>query len=392
MAWAEKRPNGRYRAAWRDQNGNPQFSRSIYLTRRAAEQAGWDEEDRARRRVPTHGDGLTWSQWSTSWLPARERAVSRSTFASDRYRVATYLMPYWGTVRLPSITTRDVKVWVAELVTQHPVPTVHKALWLFSASLRDAVELEHIDHNPCHGVKPPRADDWHERFFTPEEIDAVCRWLNPPYGTAVRLLCETGLRFGELAGLHWQHVELAAHRIEVSVAWSRAGRVMTPTKGRNRRSVPISALAEDLLRRLPRTSTSCGRTHEGTAACRSGLVLPGPQGAPLDSRNARTRHWLPALKLAGLDHARQHDLRHTFASWAVQAGVPLSDVAEALGHSDSYVTRRYAHLAGSHLGRIRTALDGMREHDVRIDEPPAPDLPPVIDLSEQRSQRRARNH
>jgi hypothetical protein len=69
------------------------------------------------------------------------------------------------------------------------------------------------------------------------------------------------------------------------------------------------------------------------------------------------RHWARALADAGIDHARQHDLRHSFASWLVQAGRPLHEIAEVLGQTDVSVTRRYAHLANTHLDAVRDVLE-----------------------------------
>lgn len=61
------------------------------------------------------------------------------------------------------------------------------------------------------------------------------------------------------------------------------------------------------------------------------------------------KHWDEARIACGLEHIRWHDLRHTCASWLVQAGVPLHTVSEVLGHTSMAVTRRYAHLAPDHL-------------------------------------------
>jgi len=68
---------------------------------------------------------------------------------------------------------------------------------------------------------------------------------------------------------------------------------------------------------------------------------------PIGERTLR-KQWTQARKATGID-CRWHDLRHTCASWLVQAGVPLHTVAELLGHSSTALTKRYAHLAPQHL-------------------------------------------
>lgn len=377
MAWAERRSNGNWRGAWRTREGRTRYTSAIYLTRKAAEAVAWEAERDARSTPDAYDPNLTWGGWAERWLPLREQQVSHGTRANDRVHLKR-LHAEWDRTKLTAISGLSVQDWVARMQRERVGPgSLRKIVTLFSASLSAAVEARLLSANPCHGVKLPRPPEGAEQFFTPEEIDAIMAWLNEPYRSAVGLMAETGLRFGELAGLHWQHVDRLHAQLQVVVSWSRDGTVMTPTKGRKRRWVPLSTRALALLDAIPRSAlTECGQIHEGTVACRSGLVLPSPHGLPLNGRNMRERHWLPALRGVGLSPARQHDLRHTFASWMAQAGIPLSDIAEALGHSDAYVTRRYAHLAGSHLGRIRTALDGLRAPLAEVRELPRSEVAP----------------
>jgi integrase len=78
----------------------------------------------------------------------------------------------------------------------------------------------------------------------------------------------------------------------------------------------------------------------------------------MNAHNMLQRHWAPALARAGLDHARQHDLRHTTASWLAQDGRSMTEIAAILGHSETTVTARYAHLAGTHMDAVRLSLEG----------------------------------
>ncbi|HET6915951.1 MAG TPA: tyrosine-type recombinase/integrase, partial [Acidimicrobiales bacterium] len=136
-------------------------------------------------------------------------------------------------------------------------------------------------------------------------------------------------------------------------------RVKPYPKGRRKRRVPMPSWVAEALIRYPSDAKACGLDHERPSRCRSDLVLRGPLGAPLDARNMLRRHWAPALRRAGLDHARQHDLRHTTASWLIQAGCSLTEVAAILGHTETAVTARYAHLAGTHMDKVRRVLEGV---------------------------------
>jgi integrase len=102
---------------------------------------------------------------------------------------------------------------------------------------------------------------------------------------------------------------------------------------------------------------SCGLEHaRGGAKCRSGLVLTGRLGGPLNGKNFGRRQWGDACEAAGVGDARLHDLRHTFASWLVQDGVPLQEVQRLLGHASIVTTQRYSHLGTSQHDRVLAAL------------------------------------
>jgi len=75
----------------------------------------------------------------------------------------------------------------------------------------------------------------------------------------------------------------------------------------------------------------------------------------------RNRHWLPALKALGLDHGRQHDLRHTFCTWLADAGVSMDDIALLVGHSSTWVTQRYRHRAPTYGDKALAALNDVAD-------------------------------
>jgi integrase len=145
---------------------------------------------------------------------------------------------------------------------------------------------------------------------------------------------QTGMRRGEVFALAWQNVDLAVGRITVLGATAKSG--MT-------RHIPLNSEALATLR-CWRDMTDYER-GSGHNRPHMGLVFPGRSGALLN--NVR-RSWEGARKAAGITRFRWHDLRHTFASKLVIAGVDLNTVRELLGHSDYKMTLRYAHLAPEH--------------------------------------------
>ena len=113
----------------------------------------------------------------------------------------------------------------------------------------------------------------------------------------------------------------------------------------SRRRVPLPARAAEVLEQIPRRLDTR-------------LVFPGSRGAHIDLRNWRKREWKPALEAAGLPRARRpYDLRHSFASWALAAGVPAYDVARYMGTSVRMLDLTYGHLVKGSEAVAKSRLD-----------------------------------
>lgn len=370
MPWAELLPNGNWRACWRDELGrkrsatrDPRFGTVLTSQAKALRAAGEQEAQARRGERGTSGRAPTWGDWCPTWLGLRR--VEPSTAASDTLRIDRYLTPQWAARRVNRITRSEVQAWVNQLAAGDLAPgSIEKVYRLFSSSMTAAVRSEQVpvNVNPCAGVKLPRVAPGHERFLTRDEVDRVAGFLNEPYRTAVLLAAATGMRWGELAGLHWQRVNLAAGLVDIVETWDpTAGRVKAYPKGHNRRAVPIVGWLADALHaaqdRAGPPAASCGLEHaRGGAKCRSGLVITGPHGAPMNGKNFGRRQFAEACALAGVDRVRLHDLRHTFASWLVQDGVTLQEVQRLLGHASITTTQRYAHLGVSQQDKVISAL------------------------------------
>lgn len=372
MGWAEQLPSGLWRACWRDDRGK-QRSKSGIRSKPAAERYAGEQESKARRGDPTNtGRCPTWGEWSKEWLQLR--VVEASTAETDQARIDRYLQSHWGDVRLNRITRAHVQAWVNDLgetfarntsKKENAEPrllaaaSVTRIYSLFAASMSAAVDAEEIplSASPCRRIELPTPGEGHERYLTHAEFDAIAHFLNEPYRSAAEVLVRTGMRFGEFAGLHWQRVDLTAGRIDVIETWDPASGTIKPyTKGKRRRWVPISATLRTVLEAQIDRIGSCGLPHAGTVRCRSGLVVPAPKGGAFDDHNFGRRQWATAVKLAGIDHVRLHDLRHTCASWLVQDGVPIQEVQRILGHASIVTTMRYAHLGRTQDELVLAAL------------------------------------
>jgi integrase len=366
MGWARKLPSGRYQGQYRGTDGKVRtadggpFSHKAAAVRAAAEA---EAEARAPGwRDPSAGL-MTWAAWCEAWWPTR--TVEASTLAADTGRRDNHLMPRWGAVALVDITRHDVKAWAAELRARGLSPaTVHRIVTLLSASLAAAVDAEILQANAAARLRLPTPPASAERYLTREEFDAIAGHLEGQWLRMATLLVGTGARFGEAAGLHHARVDAGRGWVEIVETWDPArGAIKGYPKGRRRRQVPLPGWV-DL--GTPETQT-CGATHPG---CRSPLVVSSEAGTPMDVDNFRKR-WDVACRRADVGHVRPHDLRHTYASWLLQAGISLAEVGRLLGHVSPTTTQRYAHLAETPAEEVLAALGRPRPRAANVQQPAA---------------------
>jgi integrase len=212
-------------------------------------------------------------------------------------------------------------------------------------ALNAAQRWGYLARNPAvdAGRNPePRAEEL--LSFTPEEFAALAAELGPLYGPLVVFAAETGLRTNEWAALERRDIDRAG--LAVVVQRRYADRVLTsyPKTVGSRRRVPLSARALDALDAIPpRLDTT--------------LVFPAARGGHIGLDTWRTREWYPALDAAGIQRRGPYQLRHTFATEALAAGVSIFELARAMGTSVKMIDRTYGHLAHDSEQAIRARLD-----------------------------------
>ncbi|MFG6277969.1 tyrosine-type recombinase/integrase [Microbacterium sp. 5K110] len=365
MAWTEKLPSGRYRARYRLPNGDAISLPGTFSHKKAARDAAIEAEGKVKRpdwRDPRAGL-ITWREWHDIWWPSR--AIEPETRRTEAGVVAMHLMPRWGDKPLALITRQDVKAWATALIAEnigsedaprHRKPaTARRYLNLFGSSLMAALDAELISENPAVRIKLPPNPPTDPVFLSREQYAALVAKVADRQDRAVLdFLVGTGIRWGELAGLHIHNLDL--RRGFVTVADVTDGREIKPyPKGRRIRRVPVLQWAVDELD-VPEP-TGCGLPHRH-GKCPSGLLFPAVQGGARDDRNFSQRILIPALKAAGLGDLgiSLHDLRHTYASWLAQDGVPLGRIADLLGHASITTTEIYAHFLQPEASDIEHAM------------------------------------
>jgi integrase len=241
-----------------------------------------------------------------------------------------HCLPRWQGFRLHEITALEIGRWFGQLRDRGLAPaTIEKIRVTFSRSweLGRMWQIPGAETNPVRLVPRRRFNNARERYLNPDEAARLLKALeasdNPQLKAIVGLLLLTGARKRELLNAQWQHIDLTRR------AW-----FIPTTKTGKPRHVPLSQAAVDIIEGLPR--------FDGCL-----WLLPNPKTRkPYDTVK---RAWETARVAAGLPGLRIHDLRHSAASFMINAGIDLFAVGRILGHADHQSTMRYSHLANDTL-------------------------------------------
>ena len=374
MAWTRELPSGRFQAIYRDAEGRTRSAGSYPRETQALGKAVAAEEKERANPTDFEAARITWGEWEPRWQAGRR--VAASTKFKDEGRLETHVRPKWSGVKLRDITRHSVQTWLRELEEDGKLSpsSCIKCYHLLSSSLKAAVAARMLGSSPCVGVVLPKAGQQVDRFLADWELAELKYELGTRDELTVDVLVGTGMRLGEMLGLHWESVDLAHNTIAITRSWDPIGQQIKPTKSYQNRTVPISktlakALAKELATRGPGRPSPVA--YDRKCAAHTGLVFPGfrgvggVKGRPMDGDNFRHR-WeqaheranarLKAAEKSQIPKARVHDLRHTYASRLVQAGVPLAAVKDLLGHASIVTTQRYAHLANTQWDAVRAVL------------------------------------
>lgn len=347
MGNVQKRENGRWRARYRDPSGR---ERARHFTRKVDAERWLVSMESTKHRgewVDPAMSRITVGDWSTRWLQGQSQLKPQTR---ERYRtiVRVQILPEWDRVRLSAISHADVVAWVAKLVADgYAASTVRQVHRVFSLMLDLAVRDGRLPRNPASGVRLPRAAKGEPVFLTHTQVEQLAEACID-YELFVRVLAYTGMRWGEATAVRVRRLDLMKRRIEVVHTAVELNGEMTygTPKTHQRRSVPVprslvDGLAEQVAHKLP-----------------DDLVFTTPRGDVMRNHNFRSRVFAPAAAFIGMPGLTPHDMRHTAASLAVQAGANVKAVQRMLGHASAAMTLDvYAGLFNDDLDAVADRLD-----------------------------------
>jgi integrase len=339
-------PSGNWRTVVRLPNGS---RKSITDPIKAVVVAKARDLETARDRgesVHLRERRLTVADWHARWV--RSRRVEPNTAAKNASHWRNHIEPRWGDWPVATIRRLHVQTWVTDMEKAGVgAQTITATYHLFSGMLADAVLEQKIPTSPCREIDLPRVGRPTPRWLTQDEYGRIQLALAGQshaevWRPFVGLGCFSGLRPGELAGLDVEHVDFDRGLVRVQQVMTRYGLRAYPKTEGSVRSVPFPPEVGEMLWRL------AGDRGQGP-------VFTSPRGRRVSEVNFRNRVWRRALADAGIGYVRPYVLRHTAASWLVQAGVPDREIMKLLGHGSARLVSLYAHLAPDQHDRIRAA-------------------------------------
>lgn len=212
--------------------------------------------------------------------------------------------------------------------------TINRLVATLKHMFTKAVEWEMVEEEILKKVRRVKMLQENNRRLRYLSVEECQRLINNCRGTTKSMIImalNTGMRRGEIFSLTWDQVDLKHGFI-----------LLDRTKNGERREIPINEMLREMLQALPRRLDG-------------GRVFSNPETG--ESYQTLSNVFMRACRLAGITDFRFHDLRHTFASHLVMAGIDITTVKELLGHKTLAMTLRYAHLAPSHKVKALEILD-----------------------------------
>jgi integrase len=333
---ARKLASGRYQLRYYDADGERRTG-GAFETRSAAFAHYREVIEPRLRGEPVPTPALSFTELVEIYLARHAQIRSAATIRTLRHRLARPLDAY-GDVSLRELEGMGGDL--ADFRATLPERFAHDVMRALRQTFAAGVRYGYMGSNPAVAAGDnPAPKPRPVRAYTLAELDALEAELGPEYGPFVPLVAATGLRPLEWALLERGDIDRTSRLLTVRG---------TKTAG-SRREAPLTGRALGALDRLP-------------ARLDTPLLFPAPGGGPLNLNNFRRREWAPAVESSGIEKpARIYDLRSTFASNALAAGVTVFELAKVMGTSVAMIERHYGTLIGGAHAGIAGRLDALEK-------------------------------
>jgi len=299
---------------------------------------------------------ISLGEWLNEWLNGYVKTnCSPRTLDGYQSILERHLIPNLGMIPLSQVQPQHIQQYYARALSDgrtdgkgalssRSVLHIHRVLF---QALNYAVRQGLLVRNPAQLVDPPRARKSKMKTLIPQEVSILLNVAQDThYYPIIHTAVKTGLRQAELLGLRWRDLDLDLVSLSVTqVLYKRRGicQFKEPKSAHSRRRLGLSPSLALFLREY-RTERETECLLLGKLLSEDDLVFGNVDGIPIDP-GTLTHNFARIARRAGLPGTRFHDLRHTFASLMLLAGIHPKIVSEALGHSSvAFTLDVYSHL------------------------------------------------
>lgn len=285
---------------------------------------------------------LLFSEVARDWLDYKKTRIRETTWECYAGHLKNHFHDLDG-LKINQITTATVEKFItARQAQEMKIASLRKILVSLGQIFKYAVRHKYLDHNPFTDAERPRdrgIEGEHSQdkinILTPEQAATFLEQVtSQKYRVLFMLAVFAGARQGELLGLKWGDIDWQNCQIHIQRTFTKGRFFATKTKGSNRK-IDLGPVS---MTELKKWRLACPKSELD-------LVFPNSAGEPMNYSNMVNRHFLPALRAAGIPRIRFHDLRHTYASLLLHQGENVKYIQSQLGHSSPTVTLNvYAHL------------------------------------------------
>ena len=344
---------------------------------------------RENRGIPLHqhtGD-YTVAEWCTLWFETySEPNVRYNTAVTYRNAINQHIIPNIGMIKLKALSSVQIQQMYNQLKKSGRIPRFKKEMppglsnsyvrrihMVLRAALQQAVDERIISYNPCENCRIPPKDRREMKIIPPEQIGAYLQEAEK-YGVLPMFYLEltSGLRRGELMALLWSDVDVENRLLSVSKQVVRIDGELVVTEPKTPNSVRKVALPQHTIDLLIAEHAK----HPDTP-----ILFPSPRTGSYWSPDGVSRINKNLLKRAGIDtNVRFHDLRHTFATMAMQSGVDVKTLSSMLGHySAGFTLDTYTHVTNQMQYGAAQKIGGFMEEATGNAPDPEPPTPPATE-------------
>lgn len=278
------------------------------------------------------------TQYAENFLQFKAISCSATTNYGYSNIFKNHLSPYFQDKRLSDISARDIQDYITFKVNSGlKVKTVKKHVNLLFSILENATKQRIIHDNPVKLVEKLRPEESQKNFLNTEEASLLCQKVtDSQLEIPVKLALLLGLRRGEVLGLKWDHIDFASATVRIVNTRTEAGHDIIEKRPKTDSSIRVLRICDSLLSALKKHKKFQESVFERMGT-RTDFVCTMDNGKPFDPNYLSECFKNFEIK-EGLKPVRFHDLRHSFASIANDAGTSMRDISSAMGHSNISIT------------------------------------------------------